>query len=1040
MHYGKKKKDWDSIRPYVILILGGLLIRLLAVGINRGHPTDINCFYAWADMLFRDGLRAFYASPAFTDYPPGYMYVLYVIGFLRDAFGLSYNGFAHNLLIKTPAMLADVGLGVLLFRIAVNHAGKTQRKASLSPLAIAALYVFNPLTIMLSAVWGQVDSIYGLFLLWSLYLLTEKKDTEAYLVYAAAILVKPQALMFGPVFIVRAVLRLKEHRFHSAELAGFLFRCVLSLIFIIAALLPFMGTTAATFYDTPLGREIVLAPVLQQLLDTTVASYPYCSVNAYNLYGLLGLNWRPLTDTFMGLSYGAWGVLALAAAAIGGSALILMKRDKWSIYYAAAFICVIVFTLSTRMHERYTFPIFVLLPAAYALRGDRKILWAWAGMLFASFLNCADALRLALSGWDYSLIDRTSRVFSFVWMAAFAWFIAVTLFNYRKNAQFKDFKPVQPIPFSIQGLDAPKNDTSHRLKRPDYILMCVLTAVYAIVAFTRLGDREAPETAWTPPFNGEAVFDLGVGVTGAELWIYSGARHEQDFLISLSADGHDFTFIGADDFPRRFSTGSVFRWSSHYLHLGMEFRYVKITSAINDLMLMEAAFKDHDGQRIPAVCLTPGAAALNDEQRLLPDRVTYMNGTYFDEIYHPRTAYEIIHQLHIYETTHPPLGKVIIASGIGIFGMNPFGWRFMGTLAGVLMVPLIYIFARDMFKSSFIAFFTAFVFAFDFMHYVQTRLATIDSYIVLFIILQYYFMYKYYKTSFFAEPLRKTLVPLFLSGIFMGLGIAVKWTGMYAGLGLALIFCLTVWSRYREYCFARSQRIQGFGGFWRNVRITFLCCFVFFVVVPVIIYTMSYIPQYRNAEGLRAFLTAVWDNQQLMLSYHGMLVAEHAYSSPWWSWPLMLRPMWYYSGRTAEGLREGISAFGNPAVWWGGIAAFAYTLYKYFKTRDKIALFLIIGYIAQFIPWMYVSRIVFIYHYFTCIPFITLMLGYAAHNIQGREFNRNGVKIRGVWFNYTFLALTALLFIMFYPVLTGTPVDSDFVDRVLRWMRGWVLV
>jgi dolichyl-phosphate-mannose--protein O-mannosyl transferase len=234
--------------------------------------------------------------------------------------------------------------------------------------------------------------------------------------------------------------------------------------------------------------------------------------------------------------------------------------------------------------------------------------------------------------------------------------------------------------------------------------------------------------------------------------------------------------------------------------------------------------------------------------------------------------------------------------------------------------------------------------------------------------------------------------------------------------------------------------MQGFGNFWRKIRVTVLCSFAFFVVVPLIVYVMSYIPQYRAAESLRDFFTAVWENQKLMLSYHGMLVADHPYSSPWWSWPLMLRPMWYYAGRTAEGLREGISAFGNPAVWWGGLAAFVYTAYKYIKTRDKAALFLIIGYLAQFLPWMYVTRIVFIYHYFTCVPFLALMLGYAAHNLRGRSVTLGGESIKWEPLNYAFLVITALLFILFYPVLTGTPVDLDFVTRSLRWLPGWVLV
>lgn len=66
-----------------------------------------------------------------------------------------------------------------------------------------------------------------------------------------------------------------------------------------------------------------------------------------------------------------------------------------------------------------------------------------------------------------------------------------------------------------------------------------------------------------------------------------------------------------------------------------------------------------------------------DEQELYEDGITYQDQTIFDEIYHGRTAYEFLHGLPIYENTHPPLGKTLISVGIAVFGMNPFGWRFM---------------------------------------------------------------------------------------------------------------------------------------------------------------------------------------------------------------------------------------------------------------------------------------------------------------------------------------------------------------------------
>ena len=64
-----------------------------------------------------------------------------------------------------------------------------------------------------------------------------------------------------------------------------------------------------------------------------------------------------------------------------------------------------------------------------------------------------------------------------------------------------------------------------------------------------------------------------------------------------------------------------------------------------------------------------------------------------------------------------------------------------------------------------------------------------------------------------------------------------------------------------------------------------------------------------------------------MFNYHSGLEATHPYSSSWYQWPTMVRPIWYYSGYVTDAVKEGISAFGNPLVWWGGIPAFLYVLY-----------------------------------------------------------------------------------------------------------------
>jgi len=398
----------------------------------------------------------------------------------------------------------------------------------------------------------------------------------------------------------------------------------------------------------------------------------------------------------------------------------------------------------------------------------------------------------------------------------------------------------------------------------------------------------------------------------------------------------------------------------------------------------------------------------------------YRNSTYFDEIYHARTAYEFIHDLPVYEWTHPPLGKIFISLGINIFGMTPFGWRIVGTLFGIMMVPVLYIFSKKMFGTTWISTLSTVVFSFEFMHFTQSRIATIDVYITFFIMMMYLFMYKYCDEYVGKKSLGSSFVPLALSGLFMGLGVACKWTGAYAGIGLALIFFVTLFVK-KNHDKISNIDIYKTTGF----------CIAAFVVVPLIIYVLSYIPFLRSNNG--GFYDII-QNQINMLTYHGETVvnSEHFFSSKWYEWIIDYRPIWYYTGTNGT-LTENISAFGNPLVWISGLLAFFYCVYDAVCYRNKNAIFLVVSYLAQLLPWVFVERTTFIYHYFPCVPFLILMIAHFIHRMYQKH---KGTKA----FYIGFTIATVLLFIMFYPAISGFPVDGDYVRNFLIWAPSWHLI
>ena len=243
------------------------------------------------------------------------------------------------------------------------------------------------------------------------------------------------------------------------------------------------------------------------------------------------------------------------------------------------------------------------------------------------------------------------------------------------------------------------------------------------------------------------------------------------------------------------------------------------------------------------------------------------------------------------------------------------------------ILPLFYVLAKRIFKRTSFAAFSTLLLALDGMLFVQSRIATIDTYGVFFILAMCYFMYVYWEMNFFVDKLSRTLIPLGLSGIMFGLGTASKWIGIYAGGGLAVAFFTTLYKRYREYRAAKLLLSSGEGAaphlrildtFLPNTIKTLLFCCVFFILIPVAIYLASYLPYFLCAEAPYD-LKGVIGVQEFMLSYHSGLTATHPYQSPWYQWPVVYRPIWFYSGtNVGEGMMSSIASFGI-LIWWVAI-------------------------------------------------------------------------------------------------------------------------
>ena len=1023
---GKTGSEWYGLGALLIV---GLIVRLLMAYSYHGFILDLNLFKAWGKQMVDHGLSSAYDKTTFIDYPPGYLCVLGLMERLVRLFGLSdMTGDTQglvNMLYKIPSCLCDLGAGYFIYKVARERLPK-----NVSLLLVAA-YIFNPSVLINSAAWGQVDGVYTFAVVAMLYFITEKKLPAAYFTCIVGVLMKPQMMFFAPILIWAIIEQVFLEDFNWRKfwinLGSGLAAIASAFIFII----PFgIGRTIAQYTET-------------------LGSYPYATVNAFNLWGMVGLNWQTQDSKLLGIPATIWGNLFLIASVLFAVVVcFVMKKEKSKYYFAAGCMMTMIFTLSVRMHERYMFPAMVLILMAYCARPVKQLFFAYAGLSIVHFLNVGFVYMINPDNQGYTGPKQPEVVLCSlltVLMLCYVVYVAVRWYlrgKQESEQQLEEQIAVEYVERKEKYFDGIQPSKAlGKITRLDILVMLAIVLVYGAVALYNLGDKEGetPNTEYLSEWysvEGETVYpsitlDLGDEPHVAKIAYYLGNYENRKFTVETSQYA-DHGWTSHDEMTME----SVFCWGEY--NLSSNDRYVRLTTSNNAISIFELVIVNEDGNLI-----TPLNA--EDYPNLFDETLTYgertaRNSTYFDEIYHARTAYEYIQGRYSYENTHPPLGKCFIALGMLIWGVCPFGWRIMGVLFGIAMLPFIYLFAKRMMKETWIAACVTLIFAFDFMHFAQTRIATIDVFVTFFIIAMYYFMYKYVNLSFYDTPLKKTFVPLGICGVLMGFGVASKWTGAYAGVGLGVLFFVNLFRRYREYSYAKKAGAGKTNGIEHKFVVdhfksytikTLLFCCVFFVVIPVLIYTLSYIPFSDGSED--GLIAQMLKNQETMFSYHSQLKSTHPYSCTWYNWPTMYRPVWYYSRHVSDTVSEGISAFGNPLVWWVGVPAAVYMLYLIWKKRDKKAVFLFIGYMAQYLPWCLITRTTYMYHYFPSVPFVVMMIGYAIYKlVDGKPKRRMAA--------YFYVAAVIGLFLMFYPVLSGYPIEKQWVFDNLQWFDTWVLV
>ncbi len=281
------------------------------------------------------------------------------------------------------------------------------------------------------------------------------------------------------------------------------------------------------------------------------------------------------------------------------------------------------------------------------------------------------------------------------------------------------------------------------------------------------------------------------------------------------------------------------------------------------IQISEIGIESMTNQQIPIVGITgenttdATLGRLVDEQNKLEIPPTYMSKMYFDEVYFARAAENYANHQIPDERTHPPLGKLIQATGVAVFGETPFGWRIMGVLFATLMIPLMYLLGKKLFGTWIGGFSAAFLLAFDFMHFTMARIGTVDTYIVFFSLLSQLFFLIYFMNVVKGGFKKTSVLPLFLAVVFFALGFSTKWFTLYGAAGM---LALLVAVRIKDLAKLKKSLSDKYVAFFDRPFLLLLG----FIGIAVAIYFATYIPDMLAGDSFPTIINL----QSAMFRFH----------------------------------------------------------------------------------------------------------------------------------------------------------------------------
>jgi dolichyl-phosphate-mannose-protein mannosyltransferase len=341
-----------------------------------------------------------------------------------------------------------------------------------------------------------------------------------------------------------------------------------------------------------------------------------------------------------------------------------------------------------------------------------------------------------------------------------------------------------------------------------------------------------------------------------------------------------------------------------------------------------------------------------------PNAVVYDEKIYVDEALHLLRG-------EVFFETHPLLGMLLIAASIRLFGCHSICWRLASAIAGTALVAITYLLGRRLFNSRAAGAIAATLVLTDGMFFEYSRLGLINIFYVTFGAGAFLMLFRFIQSRNRAVQ-RHALIWM---GVLLGLSLGSK-------LAIPAITCLLTIG-FLAFAIIRQIRRGDARAVGAHSSMRRVFASVTLVsAIAAILYLAVFIPQFWL--GWWTGIGDLFAYYQRVLAYNSALNLKPFpldFASPWWSWPLLLRPYRLWKRSIGGGGIEVIWGGGNPAIWWCAGIAMVLAAIRAVRGGGMAWWFLAIGYIAYAAMWIPVRRVLFIYSYMPALYLAILAAG-----------------------------------------------------------------